>query len=61
MKTQIAPRNTRPVSRSRNIVGQELAYVRLAAAIVEAPEEVLLAVLLANRSKFEANPKTGSN
>ena len=61
MNTQAVPRNLRPVSQTQKIAGEDRAFVRLAAAIVEAPEEVVLAALLANRSKSATVAPIGSN
>jgi len=51
MKIQNAPENTTALSQRPKLAAKDRAFVRLAAAIVEEHEEVVLAALLAKRSK----------
>ena len=49
MNTEITVESNR--SRDLSLTPEDVAFVRLAAAIVESPEEVILASLLAARAK----------
>lgn len=61
MKTLSAPRKSRSATPAPKIVSQDRALIRLAAAIVDAPEEMVLALFLAKRARTEAGGLIGIN
>lgn len=61
MNTLIAPQTARPRPQTQTAAEIDRAYVRLAAAIVDVPDEVILAILISKGSILDAGVSVSSH